>query len=56
LFALELYSGDGKVKRNSGLRVFNCLDLQEYLCILVLWGVWHCDVAYLPKKEIVEME
>lgn len=55
VYALELYSGQlesqkGKV---SGLNVFQCFRPAKISLYLgFLWGIWHCDVAYLPKGEL----
>jgi glycosyltransferase involved in cell wall biosynthesis len=54
-FALELYSGQlpsqkGKI---DGLRIFRCLKPARIsLYFGFLWGIWKCDVAYLPKHEL----
>lgn len=57
VYALELYSGNlesqkGKLSR---IIIFNCFrpfKVSKYLGYL--WGIWHCDVVYLPKRELTE--
>jgi glycosyltransferase involved in cell wall biosynthesis len=54
-FALELYSGQLQSQKGiiPGLRVFNCFrPARISLYLGFLWGIWHCDVAYLPKREL----
>ena len=55
VYALELYSGNLESQRGiiPGLRIFHCFRpflISKYLGFL--WGIWHCDVAYLPKSEM----
>jgi glycosyltransferase involved in cell wall biosynthesis len=54
-YSLELYSGnlESQIEKTEGLRVFKCfypVKISMYLGFL--WGIWHCDVAYLPKGEL----
>lgn len=54
-FALELYSGQLESQKGkiNGLRVFHCFKPGRISLYLgFLWGIWHCDVAYLPKVEL----
>lgn len=49
LFSGNLESQQDKIK---GVHIFNCFKpyrISGYLGFL--WGIWHCDVAYLPKGE-----
>ena len=56
IYSLELYYGNlesqmGKIK---GLKIFNIFypaKISMYLGFL--WGIYNCDVAYLPKKELL---
>ncbi len=53
LYALELYSGNLQNESIEGVSVFRCFyphKLSKY--IAYLWGIWKCDVAYLPKGEL----
>ncbi len=55
VYSLELYSGNLEGQKNNinGLSIFRCFKpakLSVYLGFL--WGIWHCDVAYLPKNEL----
>ena len=55
IYSLEIYSGNlenqkGKI---NGLKIFNCFypaKISMYLGFL--WGIWNCDIAYLPKSEL----
>jgi glycosyltransferase involved in cell wall biosynthesis len=54
-YSLELYSGNLKSHKGKieGLNVFKCFypaRISMYLGFL--WGIWKCDVAYLPKGEL----
>lgn len=54
IYSLELYSGnlESQIGKIEGLRVFKCFypaKISMYLGFL--WGIWHCDVAYLPKSD-----
>ena len=55
VFSLKLYSGDLKKseKKIDHINIFNCFypaRISMYLGFL--WGIWNCDVAYLPKSEL----
>lgn len=55
IYTLELYSGNLESKKGKipGVKIFNCFrpfKVSKYLGFL--WGIWHCDVAYLPKREL----
>jgi glycosyltransferase involved in cell wall biosynthesis len=55
VFSLELYSGnlESQIGRIEGLTVFKCFYPAKFSMYLgFLWGIWHCDVAYLPKGEL----
>ncbi|WP_282787877.1 glycosyltransferase family 4 protein [Flavobacterium croceum] len=54
VYTLELFSGNLESQQNKikGVHIFNCFKpyrISGYLGFL--WGIWHCDVAYLPKGE-----
>ena len=55
LYSLELYSGNlasqkGKI---NGLKIFKCFYPAKISIFLgFLWGIWNCDIAYLPKSEL----
>lgn len=54
VFALHLYSGNLKNEPISGVKTFKCFSphkMSKY--IGYLWGIWNCDVVYLPKREIM---
>lgn len=53
IYALELYSGNLDNPPVYGVKTFRCFyphKISKYLGYL--WGIYHCDVAYLPKGEI----
>lgn len=53
VYALELYSGNLQNDWIEGIKVFRCLKphrISQY--IGYLWGIYNCDVAYLPKSEL----
>jgi glycosyltransferase involved in cell wall biosynthesis len=55
VYTLELHSGnlDSQVGKIPGVTIFNCFKpfrISGYLGFL--WGIWKCDVAYLPKHEL----
>ncbi len=53
VYTLELYNGQGTEKKNKGMHTFRCFRPHRVSIYLgYLWGIWHCDVAYLPKGEI----
>ena len=54
VYTLELFSGnlESQIGRIPGVQIFNCFKpfrISGYLGFL--WGIWNCDVAYLPKHE-----
>ncbi|MCK8480548.1 glycosyltransferase family 4 protein [Psychroserpens algicola] len=54
VFGLSLYSGNLKLEPIKGVSIFRCfnpLRISKYLGYL--WGILNCDVAYLPKRELV---
>ena len=54
VFTLKLYSGETVVPSIYGVNIFFCFNphrISKYLGYL--WGIYKCDVAYLPKGEIV---
>jgi len=55
VFALKYYAGTLQNRKDEldGVKTFNCFKparLSLYLGFL--WGIWQCDVAYLPKGEL----
>ena len=53
--SLELYSGnlESQKGKTEGLNVFKCFYPAKISIYLgFLWGIWKCDVAYLPKGEL----
>ena len=55
VYSLELYSGnlESQAEKITGLKIFNCFypaKISMYLGFL--WGIYNCDVAYLPKAEL----
>jgi glycosyltransferase involved in cell wall biosynthesis len=55
VFTLEYYVGNLESNKGKipGVKIFNCFKparLSLYLGFL--WGIWNCDVAYLPKSEL----
>lgn len=55
VYTLEIYSGNLESQRGKipGVQIFYCFKsfrISGYLAFL--WGIWHCDVAYLPKHEL----
>ncbi|MCD0486906.1 glycosyltransferase family 4 protein [Pedobacter sp. MC2016-14] len=54
VYTLALYNGQlSDMPSTAGLKVFKCfrpVRLSQYLGFL--WGIWHCDVAYLPKDDL----
>jgi glycosyltransferase involved in cell wall biosynthesis len=54
VFSLSVFSGNLNQLNIKGLKVFKCfrpLRVSKYFGHL--WGLWHCDIAYLPKREIM---
>ncbi|MEC9209826.1 MAG: glycosyltransferase family 4 protein [Bacteroidota bacterium] len=55
VYSLELYSGNLENQKGTinGLKIFNCFYPAKISIYLgFLWGIWNCDVAYLPKSEL----
>lgn len=53
IYTLRYYSGTLLNQELKEVKIFNCFKparLSLYLGFL--WGIWHCDVAYLPKDEL----
>ena len=56
IYSLELYSGNldsQKKAKIKGLKIFSCFypaKISMYLGFL--WGIYKCDIAYLPKREL----
>lgn len=53
VYTLELYSGNLQNGHIEGVSVFRCFyphKMSKYMGYL--WGLWKCDVAYLPKGEL----
>lgn len=57
IYTLQVYSGNlGNLNSElPKIHLFNCFK-PFFLSKLIgyLWGIWHCDVAYLPKREVNE--
>lgn len=54
-FALEMYSGqlESQKEKVNGLHVFQCFRPAKISLYLgFLWGIWNCDVVYLPKGDL----
>lgn len=54
VYTLNLYSGNLKHKPVQGVHIFKCFNphrISKYLGYL--WGVWKCEIVYLPKREIM---
>lgn len=52
VYTLDLYSGNFDNASVDGVKRFRCFyphKISKY--IGYLWGIYHCDVAYLPKGE-----
>lgn len=54
VYTLELSSGQLKtVKDYAVVNIFYCFKPARFsIYIGFLWGIWNCDVAYLPKGEL----
>ena len=55
LYSLELYSGNlaSQAGKIYGLKIFKCFYPAKISIYLgFLWGIWNCDIAYLPKSEL----
>jgi len=53
IYALEVYSGNLPKNNIKGVKTFRCFKpfkISRYLGYL--WGIYNCDIAYLPKREI----
>ena len=53
VFTLEIYSGNLQNASIKGVRIFRCfkpLKISKY--VGYLWGIYKCDIAYLPKTDI----
>ena len=53
VYTLKLYSGNLKDPSIKGVHLFKCFyphKLSKYLGYL--WGIYKCDIAFLPKGEI----
>lgn len=53
VYTLTSYWGDLKYNPIKGVKVFSSFypaRISQYLCYL--WGIWKCDIAYLPKGEL----
>ena len=54
-YSLELYSGnlESQIAKMEGLTIFKCFyPAKISIYIGFLWGIWNCDVVYLPKGEL----
>ncbi len=52
IYTMSVYSGKMDIKNIEGVEMFHCSyphKISKY--IAYLWGIWNCDVAYLPKGE-----
>lgn len=53
VYTLELYSGDLPNSIIKGVNIFQCFYPHKISIYLAyLWGIWNCNVAYLPKGEL----
>jgi glycosyltransferase involved in cell wall biosynthesis len=54
IYTLNLEGGQlPRVKKDYGINVFHCFKpVRISIYIGFLWGIWNCDVAYLPKGEL----
>ena len=53
VFTLKVYSGNLKIPAMLGVNMFTCFNphrISKYMGYL--WGIYKCDIAYLPKGEI----
>lgn len=53
VFTLKVYSGNLKIPAMQGVNMFTCFNphrISKY--VGYLWGIYKCDIAYLPKGEI----
>lgn len=53
IYTLELYSGKLSSIKGKGISVFRCFRPHRISIYLAyLWGIWNCDIAFLPKGEV----
>jgi glycosyltransferase involved in cell wall biosynthesis len=53
VYTLELYNGESVTANKKGIHIYRCFRPHRISIYLgYLWGIWHCDLAYLPKGEI----
>ncbi len=53
VYTLELYNGESSTINKKGIHIYRCFWPHRISIYLgYLWGIWHCDLAYLPKGEI----
>lgn len=55
IYTLELFSGnlDSQRGKHPGVNIFSCFRPAKISIYFgFFWGIWHCDVAYLPKGEV----
>lgn len=53
VFTMSLHSGT--LLDIDGVRVVRCFRPYKLFAVLAyLWGIWHADVAYLPKAELTK--
>ena len=53
VYTLELFSGSLKSIKKPNVHTFNCFKPHSFSKYFgYLWGIYHCDIAYLPKAEI----
>ena len=53
VYTLQVYSGNlSKLSNQDTIHVFNCFKPFKFSMYLgFLWGIWKCDVVFLPKSE-----
>lgn len=52
VYTLELSNGKLESIKNKEIHIFQCFKPHRISIILgFIWGIWHCDVAYLPKGD-----
>lgn len=54
VYSLTLEDGQLELpEKQKNVHLFHCFKPARIsLCLGFLWGIWHCDVAYLPKDEL----
>lgn len=54
IYTLSLTGGQLPLLKNeTGIKLFNCFKPARISIYLgFFWGIWHCDLAYLPKGEL----